>query len=532
MIWWALVVLWGTTARGQEYTAPVIVDLVTATYPAEALEQRREAVVEVWVELDAAGAVLNVTVPEPAGYGFDEAAMAAARSSTFAPGQQGKDAVAMTFVVSFVFELPSASGSQIVTGVVHHRGTVRTLEGVMIELITEGVRFRTETAGDGSFRFEGLPAGPAEVRVTHPGFQPEQARLVLVEGQSSTLTFRLLRTSRGETVAMGTYAAEDVAIEHRLSGEVVRVVPGAFGDPVRVVETLPAVAVSPIVDGQPVVRGAEGTHTRVTVDGIDVPFVFHWFLGRSIVNPSLLEEVRFVPGGLPAAIGQSSQALLDARMATRQDGEGLHGRVSVDIMDSSLALWGSRNQWDLSVGGRVAWLGALTTLVTSPSPSSIQPNYFDYSFGASNTIGHHKIRFDLFGAGDSLSWSAWALSNTPDESLPYNEALIFSRAFHRGAATWNTYGNWGEQRTFFAAGYEGEHNPSGVFLLSPLQEGVRRGRLQGAALQFGNETSLIVGERAEIAVGLHGDYRNFLDRRYINLVQIEDGRFSVGWLSP
>ena len=67
-----------------------------ATYPAQALAERREGSVGLELDLDAAGRVVDVRVVAPAGHGFDEAAMAAARSFFFEPARRRGVPVAST----------------------------------------------------------------------------------------------------------------------------------------------------------------------------------------------------------------------------------------------------------------------------------------------------------------------------------------------------------------------------------------------------------------------------------------------------
>ena len=57
---------------------PVLRDFVQATYPPDAEKRGLEAVVILSLDIDASGRVVAATVIDPAGNGFDEAALAAA----------------------------------------------------------------------------------------------------------------------------------------------------------------------------------------------------------------------------------------------------------------------------------------------------------------------------------------------------------------------------------------------------------------------------------------------------------------------
>ncbi|MBL8742378.1 MAG: Plug domain-containing protein, partial [Myxococcales bacterium] len=79
----------------------------------------------------------------------------------------------------------------------------------------------------------------------------------------------------------------------------VRSIPGTFGDPFRVVESIPGVV--PLVSGVPYyyVRGAPPGTVSYTLDGIRVPLLFHLGLGPSVVHPALIDSVEVVPGPTP-----------------------------------------------------------------------------------------------------------------------------------------------------------------------------------------------------------------------------------------
>src|SRR5687768_18448941 len=63
----------------REVEAPALLEFVEAAYPKGALEQRVEARVVLSLLIDASGAVTEARVTEPAGQGFDEAALEATR---------------------------------------------------------------------------------------------------------------------------------------------------------------------------------------------------------------------------------------------------------------------------------------------------------------------------------------------------------------------------------------------------------------------------------------------------------------------
>jgi TonB family protein len=83
---------------------PVLLGFVQAEYPAAAQAEQRPGRVGLRLTLDATGKVTEAEVIEPAGHGFDEAALAAALRFTFAPARRGDTAIPARIPYTYVFE--------------------------------------------------------------------------------------------------------------------------------------------------------------------------------------------------------------------------------------------------------------------------------------------------------------------------------------------------------------------------------------------------------------------------------------------
>ena len=90
-------------------TPPVLAAQASASYPQQALRERREADVGLELKLDESGAVVDAKVTEPAGHGFDEAALAAARSFRFEPARNAGVAIGATVQFVYEFRLPESA---------------------------------------------------------------------------------------------------------------------------------------------------------------------------------------------------------------------------------------------------------------------------------------------------------------------------------------------------------------------------------------------------------------------------------------
>lgn len=86
---------------------PRVLRLVQPQYPQRALRLKKEGLVLVHLHLDRNGALHRARVVEKAGYGFDEAAMAAVSKSTFQPATRNGRPVPCLALLPVRFVLPA-----------------------------------------------------------------------------------------------------------------------------------------------------------------------------------------------------------------------------------------------------------------------------------------------------------------------------------------------------------------------------------------------------------------------------------------
>ena len=85
---------------------PRLLEFAEAIYPPHAQELRLEARVVLSLFVDATGAVTEATVAQPAGQGFDEAAIEAARRFRFVPAKRAGQPTAARILFAYEFRLP------------------------------------------------------------------------------------------------------------------------------------------------------------------------------------------------------------------------------------------------------------------------------------------------------------------------------------------------------------------------------------------------------------------------------------------
>ena len=217
-------------------------------------------------------------------------------------------------------------------------------------------------------------------------------------------------------------------------------VPGTMGDPLRVVQSLPGVARSPYGLGLLIVRGADPTDTGTFVDTLNVPALYHFLVGPSVISANLVEKLDFFPGGFGARYGRFSGGLLDVTL--RNDvGHELHGSVDLNVLDSSAFFEGPVGDgWRVGAAVRRSYIDEILPLFIPKKIGSnfvtVVPIYYDYQARAEKDLrGGGKLAIEAFGSDDRLA----VVASDPARVVDFDQHT----GSHRLMATWTTsLGAW------------------------------------------------------------------------------------------
>lgn len=150
-------------------------------------------------------------------------------------------------------------------------------------------------------------------------------------------------------------------------------VPGASGDVLRIVESLPGVARASAGSGQLIVWGMAPQDTRVYVDGVPIPRLYHEGGLRSVVHSALVDSLSLMPGGYGSAWGRGLGGVLS--VTTRApDQPRVRGRVAADTLDASGVLTAplGKRVW-LTAAVRGAYLKAWADRLVAESARAFVP---------------------------------------------------------------------------------------------------------------------------------------------------------------
>ncbi|HTL32787.1 MAG TPA: carboxypeptidase regulatory-like domain-containing protein [Kofleriaceae bacterium] len=242
-----------------------------------------------------------------------------------------------------------AEADRAVTGTVLDARTGSPVPGALVAIGA----FDTGTDDAGAFRLADVPFGRLDVVVIADGYHPffGSARV----GAELVIRLQPDDSAAGEVIEVSGRAPEAPPVH--LSTEEIRTLPGAGNDALRALQSMPGVARTPFGLGGLAMRGTAPRDTKVYLDGIEVPLLYHFGGLASFLPTGAVDELALEPGG-----------------ASVRYGRGLGGVATITSRT------GRRDRW--RAGGEVSLIHA-AALAEGPGP-----------LGGSWLVGARRSYFD------------------------------------------------------------------------------------------------------------------------------------------
>ncbi len=390
---------------------PALIEFVPAPYPAEAQAAGISASVHLLISVDATGAVTGVQVLTPAGHGFDEAAVTAASAFRFTPAEDASGPVAVDIEFDYGFTLAPAEAAapaeQPITleGELREMATQVPVQGAHIRATRDGVQVGEATSDSaGRFEMRGVEPGSVRLLAVHPGHQDGEAAVEVTAGEVTHVTV-WLRSLGYHDGLVATYDKErpPEVTRRTLSMTEIRQVPGTFGDPVRVIQSLPGAARAPFSSGLLVLRGANPEDSNVYVDGVEVPLIYHLGGFRSILNPNFIDSVDYLPGTYGTHYGRSTGGVVDIKTTSKYP-DRPETSWRTDFLDSGAYVHGRiGKKIGFAAGVRKSYLDLLLKAVLNGTGAYAAPRWFDYQAKVESLdSGSDQLSAFVFGFQDDL----------------------------------------------------------------------------------------------------------------------------------
>jgi len=385
------------TRVGKLTKPPKLVQFVEAPYPESEKLAGRTASVILQIAISDKGVVDEAVVVQSASPAFDASALEAVKKFIFEPAEIDNvpAPVKLTYKYDFVFKEEAAGPIINYEGIIRDRATKQPIEGlhVTVEGMGEAV-----TDDEGHFEFEEVPPGKHAITISGTGFTTINTEETVEEGKHLEVKYTVTpKEDKGED------AAEDemVVLAPRIKKEVLstsikveegRRVPGTQGDTLKVVQNLPGVARAAFGSGQLVVWGAAPQDTRVYVDGVRIPLLYHGGGLRSTINSDMVRAIDLAPGGYGAEYGRGLGGLVTVDTRSPR-ADMFHGYAAADVIDASAMVEtpiGPSTR--VAVAGRQSYLDRDLNLFTSQDVGDYVPipTYYDAQLKIEQDLGQNE----------------------------------------------------------------------------------------------------------------------------------------------
>ena len=423
-------------AQGQAASAlepPRALTETTVAYPTAAPPHAAAVVVRVRLRVGADGRVQRVELLTPAQAVFDDAVLRAAEKFVFLPARWNGKAVPVDIAFAHTFlpppppPAPPPAGGPVLAaslrGKLVEKGTRLPVQGATVSVQVGAQHYDAAADGHGRFRLE-IPAGSARITVHAVGYKAflQQENIAAKQELAVAYWVERERYDPYEIVVFGEQRREELS-RITLRGAEIKQVPGTFGDPFRVVQTLPGVASIVSLLPFPVVRGASPGSTGVLIDGTRVPMLYHLLSGPSVIHPEFIDEVQFYPGGAPVLYGGYTAGIIDGRTRRARPDERLVD-VDLNLLQTGALVRHPVEPLGLTVtaGARYGYPGGVISLATN----QLSLSYWDYQLRLDGGNVRNGWTVFAFGANDELD-TATADSDPANPTL----APALKMAFHR-----------------------------------------------------------------------------------------------------
>jgi outer membrane receptor protein involved in Fe transport len=254
------------------------------------------------------------------------------------------------------FSQTSGDSKGFIIGQVTERTSGQPIAGARIS-VKNGVE--TTSDADGNFRLE-IEPGVYDLEISASGFAPIIKNQIGVTGNRNTLLNVQLTVTVSESVEVRSEIfaenSEQAVSNITLNREEIRQTPGSGGDPLRVINSLPAVSAASGEFADLIVRGGTAEENLTFIDNIPVAD-FTYFTDKydgtrggraAILAPDVFERAEFSAGGFGVRYGDKMSSSLDIslREANRKKIQG------VIFADSGTA----GGSLDVPLGKRGSWL--------------------------------------------------------------------------------------------------------------------------------------------------------------------------------
>ncbi|MCA9675661.1 MAG: TonB-dependent receptor [Kofleriaceae bacterium] len=331
---------------------------------------------------------------------------------------------------------PAVAAAEPLTGSVLDGMTLKPIKGAVVTA-PGGATATTDKVG--SFRFDDLPAGPLALDVVADGYDATVEQLDLVDGGIDGYIIVLFEPgAASEIIEIEDEAPVPPAPGRQDLGrkELTRI-PGARGDALTAIRNLPGIGQAPAAGsgpGQLVIRGSAPEDSKITIDGIEVPVLYHFFGFTSVLPSEFIENIEYLPGGFGAEEGRSTGGVVNVTTRTEavSKAEGFAELSFIDVSGFVQAPLSKAHGVQLTAAMRRSTIDLILPVVIPDSANiafTTAPQYYDGQLRVDWRAGEHdKLSVLGMGSFDLLSLLNDNINpNEPDFTGAFDNETSFTK---------------------------------------------------------------------------------------------------------
>lgn len=278
--------------------------------------------------------------------------------------------------LSLLLFAPTILAQNMIKGVLYEKGTKNLLIDTNVFILPH--KLKATTNSQGQFLFPDVPEGEFNFVVNKSGYLRLDEKSKTGE-ENYDLYVEKEFYDVFETVVTGKEIKKDVTKKKLTQKEFLKA-PGAQEDPVRAVQNLPGVA-NQTFSSQIVIQGSEPDDTQYTINGHEIPLIFHFGGLTSVVTPTAVQDVEFLAAGFGPEYGRALGGVINLNTRTARD-DRWRGEGFIDITKLGFLTEGPVSEKSsLIASGRISYFGQIIERVAEEMDDfgvTAAPEFQDY----------------------------------------------------------------------------------------------------------------------------------------------------------
>ena len=311
---------------------------------------------------------------------------------------------ALVFYIFFILPLYGLCQTGDVEGIVIERVTREPLSGVSIRVNNADKIDGIKTDKDGKFQFRELPTGIYKLSISHPIYTFTQISVEVVAGSTADVKIEIDEVTQLETIIVRQKKFSPTVPRRDIRGSELVRLPGAFGDTLRGITTLPGIGIPNDFLGALYIRGSAPRDNLYYFDRVPLGFPYHYGGLVSTMSSSIVDEVHIYPSGYGAEFGLDSQAIIDIH-SRNETVEKWSGNFNVNLIYSEGVLEHKIGEKGYAyVAGRRSYFDLI--FIHFIEDAVLLPSFWDYQLKFYYPLSeNHDLTLNAFAAADHFDFT-------------------------------------------------------------------------------------------------------------------------------